>query len=36
MFRNLNTLEDWNEARVRASDLGPQLDRPSCDRKDLL
>jgi molybdenum cofactor guanylyltransferase len=36
MFRNLNTLEDWNEARVRASDLRPQLDRPSCDRKDLL
>jgi len=36
MFRNLNTLEDWNEAIVRASDLGPQLDRPSCDQKDLL
>jgi molybdenum cofactor guanylyltransferase len=36
MFRNLNTLEDWTEARRRASDLGAQLERPSCNPKDLL
>ncbi len=24
MFRNLNTKEDWEEARLRTSDLGPQ------------
>ncbi len=38
MFRNLNSQQDWEEARRRISQVGPRTSagRPSCDRKDLL